>query len=581
MVNRQAILFVILLLFNPVALAKLNASVDRSVLNINESLTLEIVQSEEIKGSPDLSVLEKDFTIVSQSQAQHYSIINGKSERKRIWTINLLAKRTGELEIPPIRVNHETTAAIPLVVQQADNPSLQGNDDVFITVSINPRDRVYVQQHINLKIQVYYRVRLSNLSLNPFQIDDALIEQAGKDKQYNTTINGQNYLVIERNYHLFPQKSGRLEIPAIRLEALQTQSSRFGLGGFFSQSGKPLYRQSQPLQVEVMDKPDSFKGKPWIVSEQLQLESDHGDLNNIRVGDSITITDTIIARGVSGSMIPAIKWPVLKNMKNYPDKPQIRSENKNQHLYGIRTEKMLLIPLKPGTYHIPKRAYQWFNSKTQKIQTSYFPQIDFRVQPADNDHTSANPSGQVHPVIDQALNLPVVEVENDSAPGCTNDTQEQPANTPSIWSRDGWFIAWLVSSMLWVLTLVMCLSGRKFTFNRNKARPRDKNSGDSKKLLARLKQACEQNDARLSMKRLLQWASYHYQQEMTMAQLEDRFSTTTPLLEALKQLQAYLYQPQKPDSEKVWQGRVLYHELEKMLQQQTGATTSEPLKLNP
>jgi hypothetical protein len=86
-------LFILILLFQTSSLwAEVTASTGRTVLNIDETLVLEI-KSENGSGEPDLSALEENFQILAKSQSQNYSMINGNTSRTHQWNITLLAKK--------------------------------------------------------------------------------------------------------------------------------------------------------------------------------------------------------------------------------------------------------------------------------------------------------------------------------------------------------------------------------------------------------------------------------------------------------------------------------------------------------
>ena len=113
----RLILFLYLLFNTHLAIGDVSVQVDRTVLSINESLSMEIIQTGNRGGKPDLSVLKKNFDILSQSQSQQFNMINGQTSRKNIWSINLMPKRTGEIIIPPIKVGAEYSKSLSILIQ--------------------------------------------------------------------------------------------------------------------------------------------------------------------------------------------------------------------------------------------------------------------------------------------------------------------------------------------------------------------------------------------------------------------------------------------------------------------------------
>jgi len=570
------------------AYAAVKAVTDRTVLYVNESLTLEIIQTNSKSGKPDLSILEKDFTIMSQSQNQQFNIINGKSSSKRIWTVFLMPKKAGEIIIPAISLGKESSEPIALVVQKASPSSgaplagdIDSKDDIFIDVFVNPKEKVYVQQKIDLHIRIYFhnKIRLSNMSLAELVINDVIMEQTGEDKQYSKIINKQTYNVIERSYSLFPQKSGFLTIPAIRFEAIQGLSRNSNFGGFFGQRGKPVYEQSSPLQITVKKKPDNFIGNYWLPAESIQIISQHSELSDIKVGDSITLTDKIIAKGVLGSLIPSISWPKLKNLKTYPDKASINSQADKGNIYGLREEKMAIIPLHPGKYQLPDRKIIWWNTITDHQEEKIIPGISFIVSETENSNTTIEnkylPLQNKSP-IQEIFNQ---DIDDEQSPSIINKTYTGYATT----KQNPWFWAWLGTSLLLLILLVISLF---FVFNKpNTTKKKNKtatnNTLNSQELLKKINKSCSKNNKSQTMKLLIQWANQYFNHN------NDTFSNLNTLslkindndlVAAIEELDQSLYSDHASD----WDGNKLFNSLKNYLNKKKKAPDNKNLlPLNP
>jgi len=582
--------FILFLLLAP-AQANVEAVADRTVLSINESLTIEITQTKSKSGSPDLSKLEKDFSILSQNQSQQYNIINGKSSSKRTWTIILMPKKSGEIIFPAISVGKESTKPIPLVVHKANQNNssssqlatgnIPNDQDVFINVLINPKKEVYVQQKIDLHIRIFFqkRIRLSNMALGSLVINDVIMEQTGEDKQYNKIVNNQTYTVIERNYSLFPQKSGTLTIPAIRFEAMQALSPNAGFGGFFSQRGKPIYEQSNPIQIIVNKKPDNYKGKHWLPAENVQVISQHSDLSDIKVGDSITITDKIIARGVLGSLLPSMSWPKLNNLKSYPDKATINSQADKGNIYGLREEKTAIIPLQPGQYQLPERKIIWWNTTTNQQEEKIIPGISFFV--AEPESSTLMPDKANSPMNTQSTQ------QLNSHGNMLNGASQQAS--PIInknytgyqkTRQNPWFWAWLGTSLFLSVLLMISLF---FIFNKPNSTKQKKLNTTNKKqdFLKQIKKACSENNKARTMNLLIQWANQYINQNKSEFTNLNSLSLTikdSELEAAIQKLDQALYSEHKDN----WNGKELCNALKNYLNKNNKAPqTNNLLPLNP
>ena len=79
--NVSIYFFWILFLYSPQINAAVFAEVDRERVELNESFTLKIIVDTSIDSEPDVTAVEKDFTVGSRSQLSNTTIVNGKITR--------------------------------------------------------------------------------------------------------------------------------------------------------------------------------------------------------------------------------------------------------------------------------------------------------------------------------------------------------------------------------------------------------------------------------------------------------------------------------------------------------------------
>ena len=86
----------------------LRANIESSTVPMGEAFNLNLSYDGKDGANlqPDLSVLQKDFSIYSTSSSSQISYVNGQSSEQRDWDIGLLPKREGEVEIPAISVGN-------------------------------------------------------------------------------------------------------------------------------------------------------------------------------------------------------------------------------------------------------------------------------------------------------------------------------------------------------------------------------------------------------------------------------------------------------------------------------------------
>ena len=187
----------VLLMTAATASAAVTARIDRPVVDLNESFTLEIMVDSNTDLEPDLAVLDENFYVGQVSQLSNTSIINSEIRRSMTWTVQLMAKRTGTQEIPAIRLGTQASNPVRIVVNEpADEPP--GEADVFVTSEVD-RVETFVQSQILYRIKIYRAVPTRQPALREPTIGGAevLVEIAGDERSYEAVLNGRAYNVVE------------------------------------------------------------------------------------------------------------------------------------------------------------------------------------------------------------------------------------------------------------------------------------------------------------------------------------------------------------------------------------------------
>lgn len=548
-----ALLLVILLLHSPSLWAEVTATTDRSVLSIDETVSLEI-KSKNSSGEPDLSILEKDFQILGRSQSQNYSLINGKASRTHIWNVSLLPRKTGEITIPAINVGNEVTNPIHLVIKkQSTNPGLEGKD-VFLKLVLSDNEKRFVQQQIIVKIQLFHRVRFVNASLSDLQVENTVVEKLGDDKSYSKTISNHRYNVIERIYAIFPQQSGPLDIPSISFSGNTEISQSFSL---FSRPGRQIISRTEPVTLDILAIPESYTGKNWLPAEDLQLESEIlEDINEIKAGEAITRHIVVRATGLLGSQLPANTIASSNKLKTYPDKEKLGIQYINGNVIGIRRDAIAIIPLKEGPFTLPEIKIDWWNTKTNQQESTILPaRTLFSQRNADLASTAADKQ-EAETKTQDTRNL----ADTDKTPKTVTESiiyKEIPV------SKNPWFWISMALMTLWLVTLALFLTSRDKQPTAHKPSKPDVNSHE--KYLQSVYDACLNHDANKTTRALIQWARYYFQQPMLtgVSQIIDLVNNDV-FIDAINNLEKSQYSANKQN----WNGDSLKSAIQAFIEQE-------------
>ncbi|MCK9635749.1 MAG: BatD family protein [Methylobacter tundripaludum] len=482
-------LFLLLLLLNfvpDVIAAQIDVSFDRSSVNLNEAFQIVFTANGTPDNDPDFSPLEQDFEILGQSQSSNSSWINGQSSKTIQWTLNVMAKHPGSLVVPPVKFGDDVSLpANILVTQVIANKAVDTGDDLFLDVEASPQSP-YVQSQVLYTVRLYRRVEIAQAGLNEPELGDAVIEKLGDDTNYNTQIDGVNYLVTERKYAIFPQKSGSVTIKPLVLTAEVVANSRPNFNGFFnSQTTRTKKILSKAVTLDVKPAPAAFSGRHWLSAEQLVLKEEwSGDNQQMRVGEPLTRTLTLLAKGATVGQLPEINAGKIDDrLKTYPDQPVLQEQKKPEGLIAFREEKIAIIPSKAGFYKLPAIEIPWFNSQSQKMEVAKIPEAAITVMEAAG--TQPTPVTPVAPAVQQP------QQAEEAAP-VTNQPQQQ-----TVWL---WISVFLATG--WLATLVYFLAKRPAKKPVVEKTEPEIRLADSVK---KLKKACMDNNAAAAKDALLAW----------------------------------------------------------------------------
>jgi len=338
------------------AAAAVRAQVDRPSVDLNESFMLEVIVDTNTDLEPDLTVLDADFYVGQVSQLSNTSIYNGEIRRSRTWTIALMPKRTGLLEIPSIAIGPEKSAPVRINVNEPSNAP-PGEADVFVTSEIDQAE-TYVQAQILYRIKVYRAVATRQPALREPTISgvEALVELAGDENSYEAVLNGKAYNVNERVIAIYPQESGEIAISPARFEARVLRGGRI--------TGRKVF-ESDSHTVKVLPipaPPDDYPNAFWLPARDVKLSEEWSrEPDRIDAGEPVTRRVKISALGQIETQIPAIEPPVIDGMNVYADKPELSRRIEMDGIRGVREDQYALIGVSGGDIELPALEVPWWD----------------------------------------------------------------------------------------------------------------------------------------------------------------------------------------------------------------------------
>ena len=588
------IIVLLLVCWSGLAQAELNALLNAGKISMGDTVQLQIEAQGQLTASPDTEPLNKDFDVLGVASGSRVNLINGHMEAHSTWSITLSPKRSGRLIVPALELNGEQTQ--PLTLQVSEVPVMDGaagGNPVFIETEVDRSDP-YVQGMVLYTLRLFYEVKLMGGRLSEPQLDNAMVHRLGKDKEYYTERDGHRYRVLKRQYAIFPQASGKLELPAPVLEAripdtstkrnslLQDLLSRDPLMNG-SRMGD-LYTATRPIRVrgaaktlQVRPRPAQMQARHWLPAENLILvESWKPERSELRVGDPLTRIISLKARGVTGEQLPELDPGYVDGFKAYPDRSQADTIELDQGIEGEKTQHVAFVPLRPGNYTLPAVRLHWWDTNSDRERLAELPERQVEVLPAlagqgmpGQTATISEPSLRSTPEPLAAAD-PSLARQIPQPADVASRTESRLLSDAGIWP---WFS--LLFAVLWLVTLLIWWRGRGHV---PRVQPGNgQNPGreaDAAQARSRFLSACRANDAGQARRSLLEWAAAHWP-DTPPAGLDElaRRLDDPQLIEALQALDRTLY---RGDSQG-WDGSVLAQRLGKLPKQKLSTGDRSPL----
>lgn len=376
-------LIVLMLLPLPVLADELTASVDRTRIALGETLTLTLRYGGQALGEPDFSDLDKHFEILSTQRQSQLSFGGGSDSSSTEWRLTLMPRDTGTLLIPSFRFRGEVSDALQIEVsEQAVTADAQ--QPFFVETEIDTRNP-HIHEQVVLTFRVHSAQPLLSLSAAELEVPGARVVRI-HETQYQRTVGGRNYGVVELSYALFPERAGALEIPALRFRGeVPAADNNFRSFGFsaFGQSRKPVVMSSAPQTLEVLPRPDGIPATQWLPSKGLSLAQRWSrELDELVVGEPVTRSVIISAQGLQGAQLPSLEAEPHDDFRFYPDQPRIEDSVSNSGVVGTRIESTAIIPTRAGELVLPEIRIKWWDTVSGEERETRLDAITVQVAPA-------------------------------------------------------------------------------------------------------------------------------------------------------------------------------------------------------
>lgn len=529
---KHFISIVLLMAFSNIYAANITVKLDVNPVLVNDTFHLTYTASGSVDDDPDFSAIKNDFELLGTQQSSNMSMINGDINRTKTWRLTLLSKKVGTFTIPAISFGSDRAPEVKVVIKNIISSNTATPNQNFILEMEPSQQSGFVQQQFIITVKLLIAENINSYQFSELTTSnpDTLILPLGKDQQYKTYRGSKQYIVIEKKYALFPQIAETLKLnPFIAAVTMNRQSSSRFYDPFNSRStSKRLYSKAVNLTVKAI--PAQYNSNNWLPSTTVTLNEEWPPNKKIIAGEPITRTLILEADGLTAAQLPEINQPAINGLKQYPDQPDSQEKQTTTGLTSIRNQKIALIPTQAGSYTLPAINVEWWNTKTNKVETAQLAQRSFTVLPA--------PSNGGIPITSTKQPVDTSVKASASPSPITENTQSDNVN-------NFWFSISMLFLVLWLATITIWLRSKS-----NTSQKEEKTTDISKNIsssLNRIKVACKNNNAQETKTALLNWAKFIFSENQPNNLTDIAKQVDEPLKQSITSLNTHLYSPQSSE----------------------------------
>ncbi len=503
MVNKRYyfILTVFCLCITSIVAADVSTSIDRNPVRVNETFELTLHMDSSPVSRPPLKGLPEELEVIRSSNFYQRSSINGKTEVQAGWRFTLKAVKEGVFTIPAFNIDGKSTLPLQIkILPPVNKTNINGQQDAIQLKATVDSNNVYVQQQITYTIRLYRAVQAQYASLSEPEMTGALLERLGEDRQFETEIDGVRYIVLERQYVIFPQEHGIKEIsPVIFSAEVSSGQRQFSTFGRLQSRTKAISLSTDSIEITVKKQPQTHNNW-WLPASKISLtEHWQPEPPEFRVGKPVTWSYTIVAQGLTATQLPELLPTEIKGLKLYPDTAQSENQPGQNGITGSRTQKIAVVPAHAGILTIPELMLSWWDVKQDKAIEITLPARTIEVLPSlDGDYGQLPDRIKAPETVTNTEHINLVD--NDSG---TIKTANEVKNTPV------WKVVALISLLLWIILALYLFLRKTLPPIQVDEKQKSQNRNTALSTMGDIQHACKSNSAKAARKSILGWCKAH------------------------------------------------------------------------
>jgi len=314
---------------------------------------------------PEITEID-GFAVQKTRTSQHTTIRNGVRNFQIIQGYALVG--TKDINIPSyeIAIDNKIEKTEPKTIKMQEVTKTK-SDRYDLSIAVD-KNEVFVGEAVEYTLRFKYKkdLQIVNLDFKKPTFENFWVKDLQTKKQENTD---PLYEIQEIKYLLFPQKSGKIALPSVRIDV--TTMKQGSAGSFYLSTPTqttPVYSNNIALDVKALP-----SGVNLIGNFTISSTIDKASLNQ---GEAISYKLIIEGRGNLDDLDEVILD--IPNTTIY-DNPSQKEYNIQNNLYGGKYTKAYSI-VAQNDFTIPSVEVRYFDKKTLKVKTIRTKSYDIKVK---------------------------------------------------------------------------------------------------------------------------------------------------------------------------------------------------------
>ncbi|MDJ0842073.1 MAG: BatD family protein [Acidobacteriota bacterium] len=239
---------------------------------------------------------------------------------------------------------------------------------------VSPDKDIVTGQQVTLNIEIavakWFR---GGTRIGRFDMADTIVLQRDQLAVNSSRREGRNTWAVQKwSLSLYPQKTGRYEVPPVELKLKLAGWETSLVEGKIS---------TEPVAFETMD-PEPLKGRTdWLAAPSFSItEAYSRDDETFKPGDALQRTVNFEAPDLVSMMLPAMIADPVEGLAVYAKPPRLEDLNNRGNYTARRTETITYMMEKPGSYTLPELSFTWWDLRESAVKTITLPERSFTVE---------------------------------------------------------------------------------------------------------------------------------------------------------------------------------------------------------